>query len=197
MLDSLFSLVLFVFVSTISPGGATALATASGVNFGWRRSLPLLSGISFGLGSMAAAAAGGIGALIAEAPHLQLIMKALGSLYLIWLAWQIAWRGSPNAAGIAGKPSGFAVGVWLLWQNPKAWAMTVSAAASYASLTDTPGALAMIMGAVFITLSLFSLAVWCAAGLMLARLLKSDVHWRIANLFLGLLIVVSIIPMWF
>ncbi|KPZ13032.1 LysE family translocator [Pseudomonas syringae group genomosp. 3] len=130
MLDAFLPLVLFVLVATISPGGATTLATASGATFGWWRSFPLLSGISFGLASMAVAAALGLGGLILAVPALQLAMKLLGSLYLLWLAVQIARRGQPGKAAVTQKPSGFSAGVGLLWQNPKAWAMTLSAAAS-------------------------------------------------------------------
>lgn len=72
-------LALFVLVSTITPGGATTLAAASGAHFGYRRSLPLMSGIAAGLASMAASAAAGLGTLILALPSLQLVMKLVGS----------------------------------------------------------------------------------------------------------------------
>ncbi len=53
--DTILPLILFVVVSTITPGGATTLATASGAQFGFRRSMPLMVGIAFGLASLAAA----------------------------------------------------------------------------------------------------------------------------------------------
>src|SRR5580700_10348320 len=81
------SLVLFVIVSTITPGGATTLATASGAHFGYRRSIPLMAGIAAGLASMAASAAAGLGTILLALPSLQFVMKTLGSLYLVWLAW--------------------------------------------------------------------------------------------------------------
>ncbi|MCA3917522.1 MAG: LysE family translocator, partial [Burkholderia sp.] len=57
-------LMLFVIVSTVTPGGATTLATASGAHFGYRRSLPMMAGIAAGLASMAAAAAAGLGSML-------------------------------------------------------------------------------------------------------------------------------------
>ena len=54
MSQTLFSLIVFVIVATITPGGATTLATASGTQFGFRRSVPLLGGIALGLASLAA-----------------------------------------------------------------------------------------------------------------------------------------------
>lgn len=196
MLESLLPLLLFVFISTFSPGGATTLATASGANFGWRRSLPLLAGISFGLASVAAAAAAGLGGLILAIPSLQLAMKLVGSVYLLWLAWQIARRGAPGVAGTKEKPASFVTGVWLLWQNPKAWAMPLSAAASFAALAQSPTALAFLLGSVFALCCALSLTTWCIAGLMLARALKSERQWRMLNMALGGLLAASIVPIW-
>lgn len=196
MIDAFLPLILFVLVATISPGGATTLATASGATFGWWRSFPLLAGISFGLASIAVAAALGLGSLILAVPTLQLAMKLLGSLYLFWLAVQIARRGQPGSAAVTQKPSRFIVGVGLLWQNPKAWAMTLSAAASFASLTHSAEGLAVLLGLVFAVLSMTSLALWCMAGMVLARVLKTERQWRLLNRFLGALLVVSIMPLW-
>lgn len=196
MLDTFLPLLLFVLVATISPGGATTLATASGANFGWWRSLPLLSGISFGLASMAIAAAFGLGGLILAVPELQLAMKLLGSLYLFWLAMQIALRGQPGKAAVTQKPSRFIAGVALLWQNPKAWAMTLSAAASFASITHSAESLAVLLGFVFAVLSMASLALWCVAGVVLAGVLKTERQWRLLNGFLGALLIASIVPLW-
>lgn len=62
--DTILPLILFVVISTITPGGATTLATVSGAQFGFRRSMPLMAGIAFGLASLAAAATAGLGFLL-------------------------------------------------------------------------------------------------------------------------------------
>ncbi|AMJ61130.1 LysE family translocator [Bosea sp. PAMC 26642] len=188
---------LVVFVATISPGGATALATASGANFGFLRSIPLLAGISVGLGTMAALAALGLVTLLLREPIMQTAMKAVGSGYLGWLAWRTARGGRPDLERNVAQPVGFLGGIGLLAINPKAWAMTLSAAASYAALAETPSQLALALGVVFVVLSSLSLMLWCAAGLVLGKLLRSDAHWRALNIVLGLLLVASIVPMWF
>ena len=188
-------LLLFVAAATFSPGGATTLATASGANYGYRRSLPLIGGIATGLASMAALAALGLAALLLAAPTLQLGMKAAGSAYLIWLAWQTAQRGPPHATATA-APVGFLAGLWMLWHNPKAWAMTAGAAASFATLVPGPERLSMLLGAVFGTSAIVSLSLWCIAGLVLARLLRSDTQWRVLNIVLGVGLAASVVPVW-
>jgi threonine/homoserine/homoserine lactone efflux protein len=190
-------LILFVIVSTLTPGGATTLATASGAHFGYRRSLPFMTGIAAGLASMAASAAAGLGGLILALPSLQFAMKAIGSLYLVWLAWKIARSGPPHLQAHLMKPTSFLGGIWLLWHNPKGWAMTLGAAASFAALANGPFKLGALLGAAFGIASLLSLSLWCAAGLLLARLLQTDTQWRVLSVLLALLLVVSIVPMWF
>ncbi len=43
-LQNCLPLIVFVIVATVTPGGATTLAVASGAHFGYRRSLPYMAG---------------------------------------------------------------------------------------------------------------------------------------------------------
>ena len=87
-------------------------------------------------------------------------------------------------------------GVWMLWYNPKGWAMTIGAAASFAALASNPATLAILLGMTFCLVAAFSLAIWCALGQLLGRLLKTSWQWRALNFFLACLLVISIILMW-
>ncbi|MBQ0707068.1 MULTISPECIES: LysE family translocator [unclassified Ochrobactrum] len=190
-------LALFAIVSTITPGGATTLATASGAHFGYRQSLPFMWGIAAGLGSMSAAAAAGLGGIILAFPSLQLAMKLIGSIYLLWLAWRMARSGPPHLHANIAKPMSFVGAVWLVWHNPKGWTMALGATASFASLAGKPFHLALILGFSLGLAAILSLTLWCVAGLLLAHLLRSDAQWRLVNASLALLLAASLIPMWF
>lgn len=190
-------LALFVLVFTITPGSATTLATASGAHFGYRRSLPLMTGIAVGLASMAASAAAGLGTLILALPSLQPVMKLVGAVYLLCLAWKIARSDPPHLNAGPARPTSFLGAVWLLWHNPKGWAMTSGAAASFAALAGNPLRLGALLGTFFGIGALLSLSLWCIAGLLLARLLGTDTQWRILNIVLGVLSALSVAPMWF
>lgn len=189
-------LILFVVVSTITPGGATTLATASGAQFGFRHSVPLIGGIAVGLASLAAAASAGLAGLLLAAPSLQMAMRLAGSAYLLWLAWQVARSGPPRTGADMAVPTSFLGGACLLWLNPKGWAMALGAAASFAALASGPLQLALLLGTAFGLAAAVSLSLWCLTGLLLARLLRTERQWRALNAALGLLLVASIIPMW-
>jgi threonine/homoserine/homoserine lactone efflux protein len=197
MSERLLSLVLFVTVTTVSPGGATALATASGAQFGLRRSLPLIGGVAIGLASLAAAAAAGLAGLILAVPSAYLVMKIGGSIYLFWLAWKIGSSSRPDVGSkMAAAPLSFVAGAMLLWLNPKAWAMTLGAAASFAALATGPIDLAIILGVAFGISATILLSLWCLAGLVLTHLLRSELHWRLTYVALGLLLAASVVPIW-
>jgi threonine/homoserine/homoserine lactone efflux protein len=195
-MEPLLPLILFAMVATVTPGGATTLATASGAHFGFRRSLPLMTGIALGLAAMAAAAALGLAAMLLALPALQLALKVLGTLYLLWLAWRIGLSGAPELDKNLARPLSFTGGVWMLWCNPKGWAMTSGAAASFAALASGPSGLAFLLGAVFGLAAIISLALWCALGQLLARLISANWQWRAVNLLSAFLLAASIFPMW-
>jgi threonine/homoserine/homoserine lactone efflux protein len=195
-LESLLPIILFAVVATGTPGAATTLATASGASFGFKRSVPLLAGVGLGLATLAAAAASGLAALLLAAPFLHLVLKIAGSAYLLWLAIQIGRKGRPHQTADLAAPTSLVGGACLQWLNPKAWAMILGAAASFATLASGPGHLALLLGTAFGLTGILSMAVWCSAGLLLARLLRSDLQWRLLNISLGLLLALSIVPMW-
>lgn len=195
-LETVLPLVIFALVSSITPGGATTMATASGAHFGFRRSIPLMGGIAAGLASMAAAAAAGLAGVLEAMPSLQLVMKGAGSAYLLWLAWRVGRAGPPRLDAELARPTSFAGGVWLLWVNPKAWAMTLGAAASFAALASGPAQLSVLLAFAFGLAATVSVSLWCTAGTLMARLIRTEAQWRAVNMMLGVSLALSIVPMW-
>src|SRR5688500_14974048 len=85
IMESLLPLALFAFVSSSTPGPNNIMLTSSGILFGFVRSIPHMLGITFGFGAMLVLCAAGIGSLILAVPAIHLILKVLGSGYLLYL----------------------------------------------------------------------------------------------------------------
>lgn len=148
------------------------------------------------LGMMASAAGAGLAGLLLTQPSLHTAMKVIGSIYLLWLAWKIGRSGPPHLPTNLPQPVSFLGGVSILLFNPKGWAMTLGAAASFATLADGPVRLAVLLGLTFSMTAGASLCLWCVMGRLLGRILRSSWQWRTLNVGLGLLLAVSILQMW-
>lgn len=190
------SLLLFVAVAAFTPGGATALAASSGMRHGVYASVPIIGGLIFGTTSLACASALGLGNLMLAWPSMRLLLAAAGTVYFLWLATMIARSGRPDFESDRGAGLGFFAGVLLLWLNPKAWTMTLGAAASFGALAPDPARLALLLGGVFLVFSTAALTAWCVGGALVAKKLTSERQWRVLNVALASLLILAIIPIW-
>ncbi|MES0864722.1 LysE family translocator [Ruegeria sp. SCPT10] len=197
MPDQIWALILFALIATGSPGGATALATASGARFGYRQSLPLIFGIAIALALLVAVSGTSLTAMLQSTPFLNSAIRAFGSAYLVWLALKIGLAGSPSATRLSGtKPMSFLVGSALLLVNPKAWAMAVGVASSFSNIVSDPILLGSILATVFLLCASASLSLWVLVGGVIAHSMRTDRHWHIFNGAMALLLLISILQLW-
>ncbi len=118
---------LFAFAAAITPGPNNIMIMASGLNFGTVRSLPHLPGICFGFPVMVILIGTGLGVVFEKYPVLHEIIKVIGIIYLIYLAWRIANSDKTSEAATPGKPFTFLQSALFQWVNPKGWIMASSA----------------------------------------------------------------------
>lgn len=197
MHEQMISLLVFAIAMTFSPGANNTLMASSGVQVGLRRSIPLGLGIVVGMIGLLTVASIGLGSVVHDQPALHLLLKATGSLYLGWLAWKISHAGPPDlSAHQQGRPYGFRTGLVSTLLNPKGWTMALSAAAGYTALASSAPQRAMVLSLVFCLLMIPNWALWCSGGQALARVLRTERHWQVANTVLGVLVVASLIPIW-
>lgn len=91
-LDTFLALVLFAFTTSITPGPNNMMLFASGVNFGFRRTIPHMFGIGAGFFSLLIGVGFGLGALLHTLPAVYTALKFAGGAYLVWIAWKIDLR---------------------------------------------------------------------------------------------------------
>ncbi len=103
-LETLLSLTTYAFVTSITPGPNNAMLFASGVNFGLRRTLPHILGVSLGYVFMQLALGLGVGLAFAAWPPLFTVLRLAGSAYMLYLAWRIA-NSTPPPAPVPGGSS--------------------------------------------------------------------------------------------
>jgi threonine/homoserine/homoserine lactone efflux protein len=193
-LDLTLALILFAFASSITPGPNNIMLLASGANFGLKRTIPHMLGISMGHALMVALIGLGLLRLFELLPWLRPTLMAACAAYLLWLAWKIANAAAPDAARATGRPFSFLQAAGFQWVNPKAWYMGIYAQTQYAP-EDAGWLGALFVPLVFALVNLPSVAVWAAAGMGLRRWLAVPGRLRAFNITMALLLVASLYPM--
>ena len=160
----------YSFVMAITPGPNNVMLTASGANFGFRRTVPHILGIASGCCVQLVAVCAGLGALFTRWPVLHTTLQWAGAAYLLWLGWKLL-RSGEVAEGKAAEPLTFLQGAAFQFVNPKAWVMSLSAVALFlpAGLGVVPAAGYLIVMQALINLP--CIAVWALFGSSLRGLL--------------------------
>ena len=194
-LDVFLALVVFAFVSSVTPGPNNLMLLASGVNFGFRRTVPHMAGIGFGFWLLLMAVGLGLGAMLSAFPALHLALKVAGGAYLLYLAWRVATSRSMSSGGAGqGRPMTFLEAVAFQWVNPKAWVMAVTAMAIYTD-PQRPLLTVVLVAAAFAIVNFPSVSVWAAFGAALRGFLADPVRLKWFNIAMGVLLAATLIPM--
>ena len=190
--DILLALMAFAFVTSVTPGPNNLMLMASGVNFGFRRTLPHMLGVALGFVAMAAVVGLGLAGLFQSEPRAVLALQGASVAYMLWLAWKIAHAAPPEPGRAGGVPLTFAQAAAFQWVNPKAWAMALTATSVYAP--DRTVAAVLVVAAVFGAVNLPSVAVWAAAGQAMARWIATPARLTWFNRGMAVLLVASLWP---
>lgn len=195
-LEIFLALLVFAFVSSVTPGPNNLMLLTSGVNFGFRRTIPHMLGIGVGFFILLLAVGFGLGALIETVPSFYTSLKFAGGAYMLYLAWKIATSRSigESKGSDSGKPMTFLQAAAFQWVNPKAWVMGITGIATYAN-HDNYYVAVILVSVAFAIVNLPSVSVWAGFGTLLRNWLSDPVRLKWFNLTMALLLILSLWPM--
>lgn len=192
--SSLFiSLLFFSVAAAFTPGPNNIMLTASGANFGFRRTIPHMLGVTGGFTLLLLSVAFGLGVLFTTYPLLQTILKVCGSTYLFYFAWRIATSRRSGSGGDSARPFTFLQASGFQFVNPKAWMMAISALAAFTLSGEGYTGSAFTVMLVFVVVTVAAVATWSAFGTVIGRLLKSDRAFRVFNISMAILTASSVV----
>lgn len=195
MRELLVPLAAFALSTSITPGPNNIMLTASGVNFGFRRTVPHMIGIAIGFPVMLTAIGLGLGSVFQAVPQLHDVLRYVGIAYLLWLAWKIATSGpTEGEAEQRSRPLGLLEAAAFQWVNPKAWIMAAGAVTTYTSPAGNVFWEVVVIAVVFGIVSLPCVALWTSFGTAVGRLMRQPKWLRIFNVSMAVLLVASVIP---
>tara|TARA_X000001036_G_C20596788_1_gene773240 strand:- start:498 stop:1097 length:600 start_codon:yes stop_codon:yes gene_type:complete len=188
---ALFSaLATFYFTMFITPGPNNAMLTASGMKFGFIRTLPHLIGIPLGHIFQISLVCFGLANLFLIYPQIQFYMKILCFLYLLYLSWKMI-----GSFSLIKKKSGRPLKLYeasvFQFINPKAWSIAVTVASGFFPTQEN-----IFIGVAFVTITAAiicfpSISLWALFGSGLRSFVKNEKIKKIIEYFLALLLLLT------
>ena len=188
---------LFAFVGSITPGPNNIIASSTGVNHGFRATLPHIFGVPCGFGSMLLISSIGVVSIALQHPMMQYIMRVFGITYLLYLAWIIGWPSGKRltAHTALALPLSFIQSFLFQYANPKAWVLAIATAATFTNGIRTSSLDMLSIISIFSICAIISLSIWTVLGISLRSWLNQGQRLRWFNAMMGLSLVVSAILM--
>ncbi len=193
-LDIFLAMVGFAIVSTTTPGPNNFMLFASGLNFGFRRTIPHILGVSNGFGFLVLCIGLGLGQLLEVFPLAFTAIKIIGGLYMVFLAWKIATAGPLEIGTGKSAPLTYLQAALFQWVNPKAWVMATIAVSAYTVKADYYTTLTIIV-VYFAIANIPMVCVWAGFGTALKQFLSDPKKLRIFNIAMAILLILSLWPM--
>jgi threonine/homoserine/homoserine lactone efflux protein len=184
----------FAFSTTITPGPNNVMIMSSGVNYGVKASMPHYLGICLGFPLMVLLVGLGFGVVFDRYPNLHQLIKVLGVMYLLWLAWHIASAEPKAIEKGERKPLTFFQAALFQWINAKAWVMASGAVAAFTTVNGNALVEVLAITLAFLLVAFPCVGLWLVFGSLLRKVLTNTLMQRAFNITMALILVASIIP---
>ena len=180
----------FYFTMFFTPGPNNAMLTASGMKFGFVRTLPHLLGIPLGHIFQIGLTCFGLANLFLIYPQIQFYMKILCFIYLFYLGWKMIGSFSMVQKD-SGRPLKFYEASLFQFINPKAWSIAVTVASGFFPSEEN-----IVVGVMFVTLTAAvicfpTISLWALFGSGLRNFIKNDKTKKIIEYILAFLLVLT------
>ena len=192
MYDQFFPLVLFGIATAFTPGPNNIMSSYSGFNFGFKKTVPLMLGVIFGWTTMLTLMASGLIIIFQKYIFLQSIIKILGTIFLIYLAYKIAFS-STNVSEKIKKPVNFFDTFLFQFINPKGVMVAMIAVSTFIDVQNNYFRDALIVIITYFFMAIFSVSSWCLLGKYLRKFATSKNFIKKFNYTMSFLLIVCVI----
>ena len=186
------ALAIFLFVGAFSPGPNNLLASYSGFNFGIKKTLPLIYGVTFGFPIVLIAVNSGLSIIFNKFPMFQEILKILGSGFLIYMAFKIAFSNRSGEKEIK-NPAKFFNMIIFQFINPKAVLIAIITVSTFINQNENFVRDSIIVISFAIFFSFTSIMSWSLLGKLLQRFANNERFLKIYNYTMSFLLIICVI----
>jgi len=192
MYPDLAALMILMFVAAFTPGPNNLLSSYSGFNFGIKRTLPLIYGVTFGFPLLIIIINSGLIIFFKKFPALQEIIKIFGSVFILYFAYKVALNKSSGEQKIK-NPAKFFNMLFFQFINPKAVLFAIIVVSTFINMNENFIRDTAIVLSVAISFSFVSIFSWCLLGKFLRKFATNEKFIRAFNYVMSLLLIVCVI----
>ena len=184
----------FAAIAAFTPGPNNLMLAASGANFGVRRTVPHICGITIGFLSLVIMGSFGLSSLFLLFPQILDIARILAFLFLLYLCWKIATSAPPEGVESTATPLSFGAALLFQFINPKALVVITSSVTVYMGKADNLILSTAIITSVFAVVTIMATFLWAYGGALIGRLLQNRRALRLFNFAMAGLLLFSLMP---
>ena len=192
MHPEILSISIFWFVTAYTPGPNNVVASYSGFNFGEKKTIPHILGVTLGFTSLVIFLSIGLINVFKLFPLIQIVIKYLGTLFLIYLAYKIAFSANSDDTKKE-NPVKFIETFLFQYLNPKGVTVAIIVVSTYVELGDNYLNYATQIVFLAFMFSVTSITLWTFVGRFLRKFATNDKFIKYFNYVMSGLLLLSII----
>ena len=192
MYPQLVPLIFFSIAAAFTPGPNNILGSYSGFNFGIKKSIPLILGVTLGYTTIIAVSAGGLNILFNIFPILKIVIKIIGSIFLIYLAYKISFKNKIKEKNIK-YPVSFYETFIFQFINPKGVLAAISSISLFVELGDSYFFHSIVVIMVSFFCAFTSILSWCLLGKFLRRFSENKKFIQTFNYTMSFSLIICVI----
>ena len=181
------------FVMYVTPGPNNSILTASGIKFGFFRSVPNIFGIPTGHGIQLALVCLGLGSLFTQFPILLNILRYVGAVYILYLAYKMFGSLNVSSTEEKSRPLKYYEAILFQFVNPKAWTVAIMVASGFFP-KDEILIIAILFSSLTAAIVCFpSICLWALFGSSIRLIIKNTKIKKVVEFLLAFLLLVTAI----
>jgi len=192
MSSTLLPLLLFGIATSFSPGPNNIMTSYTAFNFGFKKAIPTMLGVIIGWTSLIILLQLGSVSIFQKFKFIQTIIKVLGSIYLLYIAYKISFEGTAKQK-IDPKPVTFLNTFFFQFVNPKSIIVGLTSISLFIDTGNNYLRDSIILTTVWFCMAIGSQSAWCLMGKYMRKFATSDKFIKNFNYSMSFLLIVCVI----
>ena len=193
MFSQLVPMILFGIATAFSPGPNNIMTSYTAFNFGIKKAIPTMLGVIIGWTLLIILLQLGSVSIFQKYQFIQPIIKVLGSIYLLYIAYKLSFGSLTKEKKIDPKPVTFVNTFFFQFVNPKSIIVGLTSISLFVDTENNYIRDSFILTTLWFLMAVGSQTTWCLMGKYMRKFATSDKFIKNFNYTMSFLLIVCVI----